>query len=817
MDEVGPDYSKSGCYEWLLPFADLQPVFEKLELERGLESSVVVVGCGTSDLSKDLHLALGFHQVLSIDNDEAVIRHMKARHRDLKGLTFALGDLTVYSEVVVDGNADLVVDKSTLDCLLCSDAAAGLICCVYRMLRAGGFYVVISFHDTDFLVSLLSMAFDLIGLVDLQRRVGPPVRALTLRKKEIEGLDEVSPRRAVQQLREQLRAFEAGRLEAAPLLSSERKQALEAAWPHDETDAKTFPIPLSVDEAYGLLFTDAEKREYAKADFQSDLSDFRTTSEADAVAATLQLVEKLETLLRKESQTAEKGARGSGVNIPVGTKPVQTLLQTLVREWAAEGLQERKACFDKLLGALDSHLTKAGRVLVPACSLGRLAFEVSCRGHSVEACESRLLQWFGMELLRQNGQAEVLRPQPFALNTCNRLKFSDNHRVTAMPDVTIEEGRLPRQHFGEFITLYDRSDAKESFDCLLTSYALDLCPNVFRFVRTAAHVVRPGGVRFRRSPVRRVARMARAGLLVKLLGDVLGNALTGHYEKGKPTSEARTAERKKNCLECITKLLEAVVGPGDLLSSDVRAEFAAEAYAAWGSCKACIAAKQAKLPQKGTDFAKYNENEIEHDFTTSGPFRAFAHAIVNRQQKLDEGFFQAFVERLKQFVGDPKLGDDDFQAMAIELNTIAALCAGVRAFCAATGYEAPPLPAKPNPCKPGRFLRVSDYSTGPLQTNRVIAWVPTLPASQLRKDVPERFGIDASMWAFAGANPHGPTSKASAAPLTCWEFLKIMDVMYVPFQDAPRFLKVPGKDRTLNRGQLEVAAADYTSGKACNF
>jgi len=95
--------------------------------------------------------------------------------------------------------------------------------------------------------------------------------------------------------------------------------------------------------------------------------------------------------------------------------------------------------------------------------------------------------------------------------------------------------------------------------------------------------------------------------------------------------------------------------------------------------------------------------------------------------------------------------------------------------------------------------------------------VPTLPASQLRKDVPQRFGIDASMWAFAGANPHGPTSKASAAPLTCWEFLKFMDVMYVPFQDAPRFLKVPGKDRTLNRGQLEVAAADYTSGKACNF
>jgi len=206
-------------------------------------------------------------------------------------------------------------------------------------------------------------------------------------------------------------------------------------------------------------------------------------------------VERLETLLRKESQTsAAKKTKEPGINVPVGTKPVQVLLQTLVREWSADGQQERKACFEKLLGALDGHVKEAGRVLIPACSVGRLAFEVASRGHSVEACESRLLHWFSMELLRQNRQAEALRPQPFALNTCNRIKFSDNHRATPMPEVAIEDGRLPRQRFGEFITLYDRSDAKESFDCLLTSYALDLSPNVFRFVRTAAHVVRPGGL-----------------------------------------------------------------------------------------------------------------------------------------------------------------------------------------------------------------------------------------------------------------------------------------------------------------------------------
>lgn len=193
----------------------------------------------------------------------------------------------------------------------------------------------------------------------------------------------------------------------------------------------------------------------------------------EAVAATLSMIEKLEEVVKKEAETAERG-RNAGA--PVGTKPVQTLLHTFVREWSAEGAQERQSCFDRVLGALDKHLDKAGRVLIPACSLGRLALEVAGRGHSVETCEGRLLHWFGLELLRQTSSVEAFKPQPFALNTCNRLKFVDNHRVTPVPEIAIKEGQLPRARFGEFTVLYGKSKAKESF------------------VRTAAHILRPGGV-----------------------------------------------------------------------------------------------------------------------------------------------------------------------------------------------------------------------------------------------------------------------------------------------------------------------------------
>eukprot|EP00439_Symbiodinium_sp_Y106_P058379 s2735_g8.t1 len=308
-------------------------------------------------------------------------------------------------------------------------------------------------------------------------------------------------------------------------------------------------------------------------------------------------------------------------------------------------------------------------------------------------------------------------------------------------------------------------------------------------------------------------------VMAAMAGDVLHNLCTGYYEEGRPTSKERTAERKKNCLLCIQRVLEVAVGPGDLLSSDIRADIAAEAYAAWGDCQGCLMAKSQGLPAKGIDFAKYNLEEISHDFVTTGPFRDLVHAIVNRQQKLDEAFFKTVVERMRQHFGegDKMLGEEDFQAMAVELATLSALCTGVRAFCAAAGYEAPQLPARPTPAEPGRFRCVADYSTGSFKTDRSIAWGPTLPTSQLRKEVTDRFGINRSLWLFSGDLPMGPTSKASAAPLTCWELLKYMDVMYAPVQDIPRFMKVPGEDRTLNRGQLEVAAADYTTGKACSF
>ncbi|CAJ1349596.1 unnamed protein product [Effrenium voratum] len=250
----------------LVPFGELKSYFQKLELEtpgglcssRGIDSSVVVVGCGTSNLSADLQEVFGFRQVLSIDYSDAVISHMKARFGSCDALSFHQADLTQpCGHVVPDGTADLVVDKSTLDCLLCSEGAVGLICNISRMLRVGGLYVVISFHEAEFLVGFLSLAFTVESVTSLKRSTGADVRALSLRKTAEEGAC---------CLRARLQSWEARR---KSLLTPRRAETMEAAWlASSRTGAVDQPC-LPIEEAYLAMFTDTEeRREYMLADFE---------------------------------------------------------------------------------------------------------------------------------------------------------------------------------------------------------------------------------------------------------------------------------------------------------------------------------------------------------------------------------------------------------------------------------------------------------------------------------------------------------------------------------------------------------------------
>jgi ubiquinone/menaquinone biosynthesis C-methylase UbiE len=95
-------------------------------------------------LSQDMYLD-GFTNSVSVDFSPVVIEHMAAKHRHL---TFLQMDVRNMSELA-DHSFDYVVDKGTLDALLCgSDCEGPVQAClqeVARVLKPGGVYAIVSF------------------------------------------------------------------------------------------------------------------------------------------------------------------------------------------------------------------------------------------------------------------------------------------------------------------------------------------------------------------------------------------------------------------------------------------------------------------------------------------------------------------------------------------------------------------------------------------------------------------------------------------------------------------------------------------------
>ena len=131
------------------------------------------VGCGTSTLGERMVEELGYEQVVNADVDRISLSAMERRWNErcarneapdtlLKAMKWQEFDFDEITETSIDaafqsGYFDVVVDKSTLDCALCSgDGAAGMIVEAYNALQSdGGVYVCISFNHVDFVGRLL--------------------------------------------------------------------------------------------------------------------------------------------------------------------------------------------------------------------------------------------------------------------------------------------------------------------------------------------------------------------------------------------------------------------------------------------------------------------------------------------------------------------------------------------------------------------------------------------------------------------------------------------------------------------------------------
>ena len=111
---------------------------------------VLNVGCGNSEFSEKMYDD-GYKNNYNIDFCKNVIKDMKEHTKDRKGMVFEQMD--VKNITYKDEMFDLIIDKSTIDSLLCGESSfmnvATMTKEISRVLKTGGYYVIISYGSPE--------------------------------------------------------------------------------------------------------------------------------------------------------------------------------------------------------------------------------------------------------------------------------------------------------------------------------------------------------------------------------------------------------------------------------------------------------------------------------------------------------------------------------------------------------------------------------------------------------------------------------------------------------------------------------------------
>lgn len=189
---------------------------------------------------------------------------------------------------------------------------------------------------------------------------------------------------------------------------------------------------------------------------------------------------------------------------------VRSTLRQFVRDWAADGASERANSYAPLIEALERHLPppklvngnypsdgSAPRwsVLCPGCGLGRLPFDLACRGYAAQGNEFSYQMLLGSHLILNRAQGkESMVIYPYILSTSNRKKSDDHLRAVKIPDVSEDDmpgNCMLSMAAGEFVEVY--KDQEKEWDAVLTPFFIDTAKNIFIYIRTIAMLIKPKG------------------------------------------------------------------------------------------------------------------------------------------------------------------------------------------------------------------------------------------------------------------------------------------------------------------------------------
>ncbi len=185
------------------------------------------------------------------------------------------------------------------------------------------------------------------------------------------------------------------------------------------------------------------------------------------------------------------------------SKVVSTINQ-LVREWGAEGADERQAAHGPILEALQRLLPDGGCLLVPGAGLARLAWELARLGYTAQANEFSYHMLIAADFVLNERLAKLgsVIVQPWALTACNIESADEQLRRVTIPDTppsSLPSGANLSMVAGDFLAVY--SNHTLHWDSVVTCFFIDTAHSVAEYLRCIARLLKPGGLWINHGPL----------------------------------------------------------------------------------------------------------------------------------------------------------------------------------------------------------------------------------------------------------------------------------------------------------------------------
>ena len=138
-------YTKdSDQFDWYQRYAGLKDI---LKPHINTNHAILNIGCGSSRLSEEMHDD-GYQNITNIDISSVVIKQMTEKYKEkYSTLKFAVMDAKKLE--FPEGSFDVIIDKGTLDSILCGDNAAQnaelILSEIHKVLAPLGVYICISY------------------------------------------------------------------------------------------------------------------------------------------------------------------------------------------------------------------------------------------------------------------------------------------------------------------------------------------------------------------------------------------------------------------------------------------------------------------------------------------------------------------------------------------------------------------------------------------------------------------------------------------------------------------------------------------------